>query len=372
MTALADVLSEQDGLELGIAWSSVRVPDVTRETSGRTTYYLLPRGSRRWAMSHTTGDLDHCRAAVEDFDPTLIHVHGSEDFYGLVGSATKRPMVLSIQGVVAAVRDAYFGQLRPHQIARMPELVLAYVRLQAAARREASIFRSTPAFLGRTDWDHAWQRSLNPSADYFDCPEMIRPEFHAARWSYDGSEPDTILHVTSCRPYKGTDVLLRALKRLIARRSGARLRIAGDISTTGFGGFLRREVLKLGLGDHVEFLGYLDAERLAPELERARVFALPSFIENSPNSLAEAMVVGVPCVATRVGGVPSMVRHGATGILAVAGDDRAMAEAIGEVLTDAALAVELSSAGRAAARARHDRTGVRDALLAAYAAVSVA
>ena len=72
MTALADALSGEDSLELGIAWSSSRVPRVVRETSRRVTYYLLPRAPARWAPSGTRADLEQCRAAVEDFDPALV------------------------------------------------------------------------------------------------------------------------------------------------------------------------------------------------------------------------------------------------------------------------------------------------------------
>src|SRR4029079_13537382 len=83
-----------------------------------------------------------------------------------------------------------------------------------------------------------------------------------------------------------------------------------------------------GLSGSVEFLGYLNASEVAAELSRSHVFATSSYLENSPNSLCEAMQVGLPCVATFAGGIPSLVDHGRTGLLFPTGDAPLLAESI--------------------------------------------
>jgi len=102
------------------------------------------------------------------------------------------------------------------------------------------------------------------------------------------------------------------------------------------------------------------------ELRRARVFVLPSFIENSPNSLAEAQLTGTPSIASLTGGVQDMVVDAETGILFPAGDGEALSRQIDRVLTDDDLARRLSIQSRQAARKRHAPAQVVDDLVKAY------
>ena len=106
--------------------------------------------------------------------------------------------------------------------------------------------------------------------------------------------------------------------------------------------------------------------RSAAELAAADVFAYPSFIDNSPNSLAEAMLVGAPIVASRVGGIPTLLTDGEQGFLAAAGDAAALAAAVERLLADRAAAARLGSAARAVALARHEPGRITDRTLEIY------
>jgi glycosyltransferase involved in cell wall biosynthesis len=77
---------------------------------------------------------------------------------------------------------------------------------------------------------------------------------------------------------------------------------------------------------------------------------LPSFTEGFPQVILEAMVRGVPVIATRVGGVPRVVEDGRSGLLVPAGDAAGLADAVGRVLADRNLADDLAAAGQRAAR----------------------
>src|SRR5581483_2952640 len=98
--------------------------------------------------------------------------------------------------------------------------------------------------------------------------------------------------------------------------------------------FLRRRISGAALDSSIRHLGFLDADAMAGELRRAHVFALPSFMENSSNSLCEAMQVGLPCVASYAGGVPSLIEHGRTGLLFPPGDAPLLAEYIARIFRD--------------------------------------
>jgi alpha-maltose-1-phosphate synthase len=100
--------------------------------------------------------------------------------------------------------------------------------------------------------------------------------------------------------------------------------------------------------------------RLVELLSRSALFAFPSDMDNSPYSVLEAMVAGLPVVATRVGGVPEMVVHGETGLL-VGDDDRDLAAAISTLLDDHGARERMGRAGRSRVEARYDaRDTTRD------------
>lgn len=104
------------------------------------------------------------------------------------------------------------------------------------------------------------------------------------------------------------------------------------------------------LGDRVIFAGHL--ADVSPLYGLADMFVLPSYSEGSPNVLLEAMCVGLPIVATSVGGVPETVTHEESALLTPAGDPEALAEAIGRLLHDEGLAEKLRAGARKGAAER--------------------
>ncbi len=142
--------------------------------------------------------------------------------------------------------------------------------------------------------------------------------------------------------------LLAAFRRVAERVPQARLELVGSGPLRGR---LQRRVEAWALTSRVVFVR--GAADVRPCLRRARVFALASRSEAAPNAILEAMAMGVPVVATRVGGVPELVRHGETGLLVEPGDAQGLADALVALLTDAARAQALGLAGRSRAAAEH-------------------
>jgi len=163
--------------------------------------------------------------------------------------------------------------------------------------------------------------------------------------------PVRALCVASLEEKKGHSVLLRAL----AAQDGGRLeRIELDLVGPGA---LRAELealaRELGLGDRVRFHGALAEPEVAALLDRADLFVLPSivarsgFMEGIPVALMEALASGVPVVATRLSGVPELVRDGETGLLAEPGDSASLRAALERALGDPGDARRRAAAGRA-------------------------
>src|SRR5262249_36928826 len=149
-----------------------------------------------------------------------------------------------------------------------------------------------------------------------------------------------VLVVSSSQPYKGIDVAIAAVARMRASGRNVKLILAGSFSPRGWGSEILNCVAAAG-PDAVEMTGYLSAPEIAARLAEVDAFVLPSHIENSPNSLLEAMAAGVPCVAASVGGVRSMLRNGVEGLLFNRGDASALARQLERVFENDGLALRL-------------------------------
>jgi glycosyltransferase involved in cell wall biosynthesis len=276
--------------------------------------------------------------------------------------------VIWIQGILDVVRHHFFGNMSCLERLRNPRLLWNYHRMTVDAAREREVFRRCRYFIGRTSWDAAQQARLQPQGDYYLVQECIRPEFSAATpWNRGEVKGTTIYTTTSTSLYKGTDVLVHAIGLLRSRFPDIHLRVAGFMgSTNPVARRLRRLVCELELSNHVEFVGQLDGAQIVRELRQARVFVLPSFIENNPNSLAEAQLVGTPVVAAFAGGIPDMMMDGEMGLGFQPGDSATLAWQIARLLTDDPLAARLARRARAIAHDRHSPGRIVESLLRAY------
>jgi glycosyltransferase involved in cell wall biosynthesis len=140
---------------------------------------------------------------------------------------------------------------------------------------------------------------------------------------------------------KNHDLLLRAWKQTIERVPDAILVVVGNGPREAD---LRAQAARLGLDDHLRFLGFrLDVAEL---LQSFDVFVLSSFSEGLSLTLLEASAASLPIVATRVGGNPEVVRDGENGFLVESNAEIPMADALARLLQDAALRRRFGARGR--------------------------
>ncbi|HUJ71698.1 MAG TPA: glycosyltransferase family 4 protein [Verrucomicrobiae bacterium] len=278
--------------------------------------------------------------------PDLVHAHGTEGPYALAGVRSRVPCLISIQGVVAELfrtnPNFRYGVVRHYE--------------QLAVRRARY-------FTCRTDFDKGFVRAQNPQARIFEIHEAMNPAFFRNEWTANPQE--TIVFVGSFGPHKGFPLLLEALALVKQHRPRFTL-LAIGWDTPQSRARLQQTCDRIGIGSNVTFCGFQPAEAIARLHLQGQVFVLPSQNENSPNALMEAMVSGMPVVATRVGGVPSLVDDGRTGLLVPWGDPQALAEKIDWLLARPDERARLGSNARAVARARHAPEKVAADTLAAY------
>ena len=356
---------------------------------GNSRYVSIHAGERRGRLAGFASGWRHgavppgavadCRRIIAEAAPDLIHVHGSETFLGLALEGTDVPAVVSLQGIASVYVEHWFDGLRAGDFARLladPALLHGYgvyhdyLRYRSRARCEARVLAACGDYMGRTEWDRVVVESLRPGARYHHGGEILDDVFYETAWdpATDGSP---VVYCTSgSRPVKGLETLLDAVEILRARGVSLRLRVAGAVRSGSLWPVIRRRLRRPGLEGSVELLGSLPATSIARELAAASLYVHPAHIDNSPNALCEAMLVGVPCVAAHVGGIPSLVDPQETGLLYHDRDPWALAGCIHRLLEDRTLAERLGRAAAAAAAPRHDRETVARGVTAAYRAVA--
>lgn len=155
---------------------------------------------------------------------------------------------------------------------------------------------------------------------------------------------ERIVVVARLEREKGVEVLLEAFAELAARRPMAELVVVGGGSRAGA---LSERISALGLARRVSLLGSLGREAAMAAIASASVLCVPSiWAETMPLVLLDAFSAGVPVVATRAGGIPFAVHHGASGLLVPPSDPVALARALGRVLAEPALAATLVEGGK--------------------------
>ncbi len=342
--------------------------------------------------------MDSLRSAFEallaEEKPDVVHVHGTEyEPNTLLVDVCGGKCAVSLQGIMTEYAKHYddglparFERVNP-AVALMKKLFYAdsvALGKQAFARQgvlEVAALEKAAYILGRTAWDKAFAQQTAPAAQYRHVGENLRGEFYEARaWEEEACEKHSIFVSQASYPIKGFHMLLAALPALAEQYPDIHVYVGGARPFT-FGNraldaaknlffeyhrYVDGLIKQNGLARYITYTGPLDAWGMVTQFRRCNVFLSPASIENSPNSVGEAMMLGVPVVASDVGGVSSMLVDGDEGLLYGFGDTGAMAEKIGAVFNDAHLAKKLSQNARNHAGSTHDRDKNTADLLAVY------
>lgn len=315
-----------------------------------------------------------CRE-LERFRPDVIHIWGTEYGHSLamVNAAGSLGLldrvVISIQGLCSVISRHYSegipeGVCRGwtfRDLLRQDNIRCQQRKFALRGELERQALGKVSHILGRTPWDRACTYQINPKAIYHTCNETLREEFYTDRWQYEACRKHRIFASGCSYPVKGFHYLLEALAEVVRIYPDATLAVPGQSCLTadalrrnGYQKYLAELIRRYGLEDRVEFLGDLTAAEMKAQYLAANVFVLPSTIENSPNSLGEAMLLGVPCVASDVGGVSAMLRHGTEGYVYQSTAPYMLAHYIREVFSREDRAAALGQAAKAHASRTHD------------------
>lgn len=285
---------------------------------------------------------EHLAWIISDYKPDMIHVFGTEFPHALAAvRAFGRPdkTLIGIQGLCYLIAKVYTKDIPDYVVNRKTfrdaikrDSILAQkekFRLRGEYEKEA--IRLARHITGRTEFDKEGALRLNQDARYHFMNETMRSCFYEGKWQEENCRKHSIFLSQGDYPIKGLHYVLQVLPKLREKYPDVHLYVAGNsivanrtakdrLKLSSYGKYLLQLIRKNHLKKCVTILGKLDAGQMKEQFMQSHVFVCPSIIENSPNALAEAMLLGVPVVAAATGGIPSMLEDGKEGILYPPGD----------------------------------------------------
>lgn len=383
ISSLCNEIVKNDGIDLamaffskdtrvgkanGVKYYSMETPELS---SFKKIYYRIKGKFNQEEEALWSKYRNKMLKVLDDFEPDIIQIFGSENKYGLIATVTNVPVILHIQGVLGpyfnaflppyvSKRDFYFKDgLNPIKIIKNLSQIYNWKMMTHC---ESSILRNVYYYFGRTTWDYRIVKLFNPKATYFHCDEILRHSFYADDMKRQIPSKLKIVSTISVPLYKGYDLILKAANQLCSLNIDFEWIVFGNVSPT----FIEE---KLGIKHenvHVKLFGVASEKQIKEELLSSTVYVHPSYIDNSPNSVCEAQMCGVPVIATNVGGVCSIVEDGVTGYLVPANDPYQIAYLANNLFKNLVEVEKITETARQNAQQRHNKVKIANQLLTAY------
>lgn len=372
----AKLCSEKEKeITLGVCFPVSGGP-IRGETAG-IVYYGFPEDTAHPEWYDASAEL-HIKRILEDFSPDIVHCFGTEYPHTLAMTrAFNRPerTLIGIQGLCFVYADAYMADLPEHirkrtllrDLLKRDNLVQQQEKYRKRGEYEKEALKNTAHVTGRTDWDKKWTEAVNPRARYHFMNETLRGQFYGPMWEPEQCQRHSIFLSQGNYPIKGLHYMLQALPGILQRYPDAHVYVAGDeitrhstlkekLKLSNYGKYLLELIKKEHLENAVTFLGRLDGTQMLGQFLKSNVFVSPSSIENSPNSVGEAMLLGMPVVSSDVGGVHNLLAAGTEGFLYETSDTNALKAHICYVFAESneKKVLEMGRLARAHALQTHD------------------
>lgn len=348
-------------------------------------YYLLPNNSRNIYNKKLK---KYYEKIYDTFKPDIVHIHGTEFSHGLVflENFSNVKSVVSIQGIMNEIANRYLAGIKKtdvilnitmRDIIRRDCLFQSQKRFERRAKFEYKILGLVDAAIGRTKWDREFCQKNFPNLIYYKCNENLRPTFYKGDiWSIRGMKRHTIMFSQITYPLKGFHQLLKALAVIVKKYPDCTVYVTGQnildmttlknkIKTSGYAKYLQKLIKKYELQNHIIPMGFCNEEEVKHLLLKSNVYIQSSAIENSSNSLGEAMILGVPCIVSLVGGTSSMISNN-EGLLYDFFDVDALINNIDKIFSDDELCITLGKNAHKRAIVTHDRDNNYSTLISIY------
>lgn len=381
--ALQEAVGQFSGCQLGLAFYFDR--ELAPFEFGKTWYYpvkKLGNTKKKRLFNRLTGrteyeeNIPEFLKAIEAFKPDIIHVHGTEAPFGLIVKHVRSiPIVISIQGILTAYEKKYFSGMNMPGLIRQIQSGYPFFRADykiwlKRAEIEQEILGKTEFIFGRTDWDRRVCRIMAPQAHYHHVEEVIRKEFYQLKWKPLRNEIPVLFTTSSPSLYKGFENIIDTATILLKKGISFTWMVAGLKETDALVKLVRSAK---GIGDlqalNIHLVGTLSGKELSDWLMKSDIYIQVSHIENSPNSLCEAMLAGMPIIASSVGGTSSLLQDKLQGLLFQDGDPYMLAGCIDEMLREPERFLPMAETAYRLSHRRHDPETVVNGMIDKYSSI---
>lgn len=346
--------------ELHIATVS-KFEKLISETTERVTFHIIPGNVDDYdpQSPHNRSQWQHLYQNVK---PDLLVLWGTESVFGYTALAemTEVPAIVYIQGIVKTVVAHYkegipcsyrLRNLRDfiNLVAPRKNPVAIYKQRQKSEER---ILNMVDGVIVENDWCIDQCRAINPKLKIFINKLPIRREFFESTWDLGNCERHTIFVNAGGSPIKGHHILYEALGIVKRIYPDVKVYIPGSayldfnahpLRKTGDIKYLQDIYKKYDLSKNIVFTGPLNAEGMVSMLIKSNIFVMPSLVENHSSSLIEAMICGVPCISSLVGGVANLISHKENGLIYNSLDSVSLAGCIIRLFEDENLQLRISA-----------------------------
>lgn len=349
---------------------------------------------------HTSGNFyDYDKKVQKRIDEILsktnydiLDIQGLEFSFSryLLPYVDKLKVIATVQGFAHQIDNYYLENLKEYNLTKYRTLRNIIFKDDLLSRKnlyhrrglqEIKILKRIHYIIGRTEWDKSVSLSINPEIKYYDIQRILRASFYnSKKWSYDKCKKYKIFLAQSHYPIKGLDTLLTAFYDVLKEYPDAEIVISGKnmgqpinwkeyLKKTDYQNIIIQRLDELKLKSRVTWLGRLNSSDMINEMLSSHLVVLPSIIENSPNTVAEAQLLGIPIVAHDTGGVSSYVENNFSGYLYENNSHKQLTEKIKHLFSSLQELNLISQNSIRVAESRHSQEKIFNDLLRAYQAI---
>lgn len=307
---------------------------------------------------------------LDEFNPDIIHIWGTEYIHtnSMIKACQNKGMIerviVNIQGILYKCTEKYTYGLREGYTDKILE------SMQKRQKYEIESLKVISNVSGRSEWDKASVLQINSELNYYHCGEILRESFYnGMKWNYDSCEKYTILISQASYPIKGLHMVIKYLAELKNRYPVLKVKVCGKSpldEDNEYGHIISELIVEYNMESVISFIGVQSEQDILEEYLNANVFLSPSLIENSSNSVCEALTLGVPVVSSRVGGTDSIIDNSNNGLMYDLGEEIKIVDYISQIFENKLLANKLSNNAIRSSKKLNGKQKCRDELKSIY------